>query len=107
MANLGGKTELVTIAPDGEIIKVTPGEIDISAGDKVNFINKTDGLVTLMFSEDLLFPVPDEEKKIKAGDNRLLKAEKVQRGIYTYAVFCACNNEFAIASSMPIIIIRK
>ena len=85
---------------------VREGEIDIKPGDKVKFHNPTEGFVSIVFSEELLF-LPDSKIKIEKGKDRTVTAQKVQRGIYPYAVYCECIQDFATASSMPIIIIKR
>ena len=105
MSANNAKTVVVSIEYDGTLCRVIPGEIDLAPDDEVTFRNQTEGAISLMFSEDILFP--DARIKIEPGKEVGMIAQKVQRGMYTYAVYCECCQDFAVASSMPIIIIRK
>jgi hypothetical protein len=99
------KTLDVNIEFDGTSCQVLPGEIDVVDQNKVRFHNKTTGIVAIVFSEETLFPV--SKTKIDPDEVKDLIVQKVQRGIYPYAVYCEATNDFASASSMPIIIIRR
>jgi hypothetical protein len=99
------KTLDVYIECDGTSCQVRPGEIDVVYQNKVSFHNKTEGTVAIVFSEEKLFPEP--KTKIGRGETKDLNVQKVLRGIYPFAVYCEAINDFASASSMPIIIVRK
>jgi hypothetical protein len=95
----------VVIEYDGTACRVVPGEMDVAEQNKVRFRNQTSGKVFLSFSEESLFPT--SKTSLDPEQHTDLIANKVQRGIYPYAVFCEVTSDFATASSMPIIIVRR
>jgi hypothetical protein len=95
----------IVIEYDGTACRVDPGELDVEDQKKVRIHNKTKGKVSVSFSEETLFPV--SKTHIDPEKHTDLIAKKVQRGIYPYAVYCEVTNDFATASSMPIIIVRR
>jgi uncharacterized protein YlzI (FlbEa/FlbD family) len=117
MVNSNEEVPDVTIKMYGNSCKVEPGEFIVESGgeeivNKINFYNETSGLVKLLFSEVCLHLDPADKVNpstvdIEQGEIKGIPIRKVQRGIYPYAVYCECCNDFATASSMPIIIIRK
>ena len=105
MGASNNKTVDVYIKCDGTSCRVDPGEIDVEDQNKVSFHNETVGIVAIVFSEEKLFPEP--KTKIDPGKDKNLSVQKVQRGIYPFAVYCEAISDFASASSMPIIIVRR
>lgn len=95
----------VYIECDGTSCRVRPGEIDVEDQNRVWFHNKTTGIVSVVFSEESLFAM--SKIKIDSGKEKNLSVQKVQRGIYPFAVYCEAIGDFATASSMPIIIVRR
>lgn len=95
----------VCIEYDGAVCRVVPGEIDVEDQNKVRFHNKTPGVAAIVFSEESLFPV--SKTKIDPGKHTDLIVKKVLRGIYPFAIYCEATSDFATASSMPIIIVRR
>lgn len=105
MAESTNKTVDVNIECDGTACRVIPGAIDVENQNNVKFHNLTAGGVSLLFSEECLFPVA--KMKIDAGKAAGVQVQKVQRGIYPFAVYCETIDDFATGSSMPIIIIKR
>ncbi len=105
MGASNNKTVDVYIECDETSCRVRPGEIDVVDQNKVRFHNKTTGIVAIVFSEESLFAVSNT--KIDPDKDKDLTVQKVQRGIYPYAVYCEAISDFASASSMPIIIVRR
>lgn len=98
------KNKIVTITRDGAACKVAPRALEVNPGDTVTFHNVTGKSVSLLMSDETVF----EEYRLKIEPK--LKASTVVRdvpsGEYPYAVFCREIDDFAQASSMPIIIVR-
>ncbi len=95
----------VYIKCDGEKCFVDPGDIDVEDQKKIRLHNKTGGRVAVVFSEKSL--LPDSQFKIENDKHKDLGVNKVLRGIYPFAVYCEITGNFATASSMPIIIVRR
>jgi len=105
MAEAGNKTADVSIERDGDLCRVRPGETEVGVGDEIRFQNLTDKAVTILFSEEKLFQ--QGKIKITSGKNMEMAVQQMELGRYPYAVYCECINDFALASSMPIIIIVR
>jgi hypothetical protein len=84
---------------------VEPGVIEVADKDKVWFHNDTNETVAIVFSEQSLMSKPKD--KIEGKKKKDLDVKKVLRGIYPYAVYCEETRDFATASSMPIIIVKR
>jgi hypothetical protein len=95
----------VVVEYDGTACRVNPGELDVASQNKVRIHNQTGGKIHVSFSEETLFPV--SKTAVEPDKHTDLIANKVQRGIYPYAVYCEVTQDFATASSMPIIIVRR
>jgi len=107
MAESRNKTVDVNIECDGTACRVIPGAIDVENQNNVKFHNKTAGRISILFSEECLFSAENVKMQIDAGKAAGVKVQKVQRGIYPFAVYCETINDFATGSSMPIIIIKR
>jgi len=93
----------VTVACVDGVCRVTPGEIVVNPGNIISFTNQTEGYVHIQFADHRVhsksITVPPgstpHEVAVPAG----------LRGCFPFAVFCQSVHDFAIAGSMPIVII--
>lgn len=101
----------VEVKADGDACWVDPGELDVRSHQKVLFKNETGGDIWISFSEESLFldstGTPKSKTYLAVSSGEELTVNKIPRGVYPYAVYCAIGNDFATASSMPIIIVRR
>jgi hypothetical protein len=119
---------VVNLAKSGKACLVKPGVLRTARGHQVIFANQTGDSLRIFFPEGSLFAelrgrVPivelpagaqvgpftvkgERRKTIKKGPKRTNKGPKRKKtNVYPYAVFCAVNEDFAIANSNPEIII--
>ena len=110
MAEPSQKTWDVNIQYADVGCEVAPVSFEAKHGDTVRFHNLTNQDVCVQFSKDELF---DKDKiKVKTADAADLTVEVElaaagDRREYHYAVYCKCNDDYAKAGSMPIIIIVR
>jgi plastocyanin len=95
----------VTIARVDAICKVAPPVMELYPGDSITFHNTTDNSVSVLMSDETVF---DEYRlKIEKGESKpAFVQEEAPPGKYPYAIFCREIDDFAEASSMPIVIVR-
>ncbi len=88
---------------------VVPIEVKAEHGDEIKFHNLTDKDMYVLFSKDELFKT--DKKKVKHNEVESLPVEvelpEIGEVTYTYAVYCKKTDDFALAGSMPIIIIIR
>jgi hypothetical protein len=100
----------VEIGHDGTDCRVSPIDFEAENGDEVRFHNLTDKDAYVVFSEDELFAT--DKIKVKAGKVeplpvKVLLPQSGAKKTYPYAVYCKKTDDFALAGSMPIIIIVR
>jgi len=98
------KSKTVTIIKDKAACKVAPRALEAHPGDSVTFHNVTGKSVSMLMSDETV--LDDNQLKIEAGQKESTVVQDVPSGEYPYAVFCREIDDFAHASSMPIIIVR-
>ena len=109
MEELIHKTWDVNIEYDGTDCVVVPIEVKAEHGDEIKFHNLTEKDMYVLFSKDELFKT--DKLKVKSNEAESLPVEmelpEVGEITYTYAVYCKKTDDFALAGSMPIIIIVR
>ncbi len=103
MTNANNNT--ITIATDSTGCTVSPGTLEVNTGDDITIINQTDDSASVLVANEKLFK--EHKFTIDSGSDKLLTVESVSAGDYPYAVFCRQIDDFAHASSMPIIVVRR
>jgi len=98
------KNKIVTITRDGAACKVAPRALEVNPGDNVTFHNVTGKSVSLLMSDEMVFE--KYRLKIESKQKESTVVRNVPSGEYPYAIFCRDIDDFAQASSMPIIIVR-
>ena len=95
----------VTVACEGSECHVTPGDIIVNPGGTISFTNGTGGHLHIQFA-DYRF----RHKTITVPPGPAPYEVVVPtglRGCFPFAVFCQAVHDFAIAGSMPIVIIVR
>jgi len=104
--NVSGNVITIAIDKVTGTCKVEPRESFVRIGDAVSFSNQTAASVSVLISKENMFSV----HRFRIGareEQRMIVEESIEPGEYPYAVFCREIDDFAHASSMPIIIIRR
>ena len=96
----------VTITFDGTACKVSPCELIVRQNDEVFFDNQTPGDISVLCSEDKIFGVLGQFGIGAEGKEPQVVGD-CPPGWYPYAVYCRCIDGFALAASMPIIIVTR
>jgi hypothetical protein len=103
---------VVTLARSGKVCLVRPGALVTKPGHRVLFANRTGDKLRLFFPEGGLFeelrrtgPIVEVPAEGQSGWFTVKGDKRKRTNVYPYAVFCAVNEDFAIASSNPDIII--
>ena len=105
MVAVSSQSKTATIDTDGTVCRVSDRVLEVKIDDVVTIKNATADSISILISEEKLF---EEYKfKIDAGKDATLTVRDVAVGDYLYAVFCREIDDFAQASSMPIIAVRR
>ncbi len=105
MAAVSSQNKIATIDTDGTVCRVSDRVLEVKIDDVVTIKNTTAGSISILISEEKLFK--EYKFKIDAGEDATLTVQDVADGDYLYAVFCREIDDFAQASSMPIIAVRR
>ena len=82
--------------------RVVPGYVFVRRGQTISFENRTSGPVSIQFCQGRQYPL------LEAGASWAVPIPRnAPAGCYAYSVFCHDQMKFAVAGSMPIIIVPK
>ena len=103
---------VVNLTRSGKVCLVEPGALVTKQGHQVIFANRTGDRLRMFFPEGGLFeelkrtgPIVEVPAGGEVGRFTVSGDERKRTNVYPYAIFCAVNEDFAIASSNPEIII--
>ena len=105
MVAVNNQNKTVTINTDGTVCTVSKRVLVVKIDDVITIKNSTAKSIQILVSEEKLFK--GYKFKIKAGKDETLTVQDVADNDYPYAVFCREIDDFAQASSMPIIAVRR
>lgn len=97
--------KVVTVTCSGSDCTVSPGALTMSIHQDVTFCNNTSAGIAVMMSDERMFS--EHQFKVDSGDEVTKRLEDIDDGDYPYAVYCDVINDFAHASSMPKIVVRR
>ena len=103
---------IVNFTKSGRVCLAQPGALVTAEGQKVIFANWTGDRLRMFFPEAGPFaelkgvgPIVEVPEGAQVGVFTVKADTRKRSNVYPYAVFCAVNEGFAIASSNPEIII--
>ena len=105
MVAVSNQNKTVTIYTDGTVCRVSDRVLEVEIDDVITVKNATADSVSILISEEKLFK--DYRFDIDAGGDSVMTVGDVAAGEYLYAIFCREIDNFAQASSMPIIAVRR